>query len=279
VHAPDSLGRAVARLEATRADLLSVMPTHRAVSIWERLQGVFQLLLLVATRAGDDRSAGERQFAIGQYLLFRRATYERLGGHHLVRQRVAEDLLFARAARDAGGYALLYAPGTLWVRMYPEGLRAFLRGWRRNFREGLRFAGAGGVLEIVCIVGWLLGLPVALAGALSDGAKLSATVYGVATLATVFDIARRQRVVGDLPAWGALGYPLMILAFVWCTVAAIYDELTNQPVLWRGRRIQLVDAGNRDTCAAAGARARTQPRRAPKRACARSAQYRRRCAR
>src|SRR5688572_14332863 len=54
VHAPWSLARAVARLEATGADLLSVIPTHAVVALWEKLQGVFQLLLLVACRAGGE---------------------------------------------------------------------------------------------------------------------------------------------------------------------------------------------------------------------------------
>jgi cellulose synthase/poly-beta-1,6-N-acetylglucosamine synthase-like glycosyltransferase len=239
-HAPDSLGRAIARMQATGADLLSVTPTHESVSLWERIQGVFQLLLLVATRAGaptgDTRN--ERDFAIGQYLLFRRDAYERLGGHTFVRARVAEDLLFARGIRAAGGrYALLHAPGTMSVRMYPEGFRAFLRGWRRNFREGLKSAGAAGIVEIVFIFGWLLGLPLALVGALAAGQGTYAAIYGAATALTVVEVARRQRVVGPLPAWGALGYPFMLGAFIWCTVLGAYDRLTNQPVLWRGRRI------------------------------------------
>ena len=60
VHAPWSLTRAVARLQATGADLLSVIPTHAAVALWEKLQGVFHLLLLIACRAGGVRWAGCR---------------------------------------------------------------------------------------------------------------------------------------------------------------------------------------------------------------------------
>ncbi len=241
VHAPDSLGRAVARLEAAGADLLSLTPTHVSTSFWEKLQGVFQLLLLVATRAGGaaaQRTSGERDFAIGQYLLFRRDAYQRLGGHTFVHARVAEDLLFARGVRDAGGrYALLHAPGTMRVRMYPEGFRAFLRGWRRNFREGLRSAGALAVLEIALVFAWLLGLPLALAGALAGGDGVHVAVLAPLVVLTVAEVARRQRVVGALPWWGSLGYPLMLLAFVWCTLLGAWDRARNAPVVWRGRRI------------------------------------------
>ena len=81
-------------LDRTGADLVSVVPTHRAVDRWEHVQGAFQLLLAVATRAGAD-SVGTRRFAIGQYLLFRQHSYARAGGHEAVRTRIAEDLALA----------------------------------------------------------------------------------------------------------------------------------------------------------------------------------------
>ena len=91
-HGPASLGDAVAALDAERADLLSAVPTHRAVSWWERFQGVFQLLLLIACRAGAASDRGRRRFSIGQYLLFRRDAYDQAGGHAAVRGEIAEDL-------------------------------------------------------------------------------------------------------------------------------------------------------------------------------------------
>jgi 4,4'-diaponeurosporenoate glycosyltransferase len=239
IHAPDSLGRTVARLEATGADLVSVVPRHLAVSRWEKCQGAFQLLLFIATRAGAARPGpGERDFAIGQYLLFRRAAYERLGGHRFVRGRVAEDLCFQQAIRARGGiYALVAWPGTMAVRMYPEGLRGFLRGWRRNFREGLRSAGGGGVFEIGLVFAWLGGLPIAFLQQLLAGQRVAAALLGVAMAATVAEVARRQKLVGPLPWWGALAFPLMLVAFCAVTLLAAFDNLRRAPVVWRGRVI------------------------------------------
>jgi 4,4'-diaponeurosporenoate glycosyltransferase len=54
VHAPDLLGRASQALDDRHADLASVIPWHSVVASWERFQGIFQLLLLVATRAGSE---------------------------------------------------------------------------------------------------------------------------------------------------------------------------------------------------------------------------------
>lgn len=243
VHAPDSLGRAMARLARAGAGLLSVVPTHVVRAAWERLQGVFQLLLLVATRAGAAEPAPgargrehERRFSIGQYLLFRRDAYERVGGHEPVKQRIAEDLAFARLIRAAGlDVALAFAPGMLCVRMYPEGLSAFVRGWRRNFREGLRAAGAGGVLEMIAVIGWLLGVPLAALGAALRAEPALAAAWSAVYLVTAVEIARRQRDLGAFPWWSALVYPAFASMFVLVSALAVIDRLRGAPVIWRGR--------------------------------------------
>jgi 4,4'-diaponeurosporenoate glycosyltransferase len=249
VHAPGSLGQAMAELQARGAALLSAVPTHIVRAAWEKLQGVFQLLLLVATRAGapEAGSAGgagqaaaarthERRFSIGQYLLFRRDAYERIGGHEPVKQRIAEDLAFARLIAGAGlGLGLVFSPGLLGVRMYPEGLGAFVRGWRRNFREGLTAAGAGGVVEIAAIIGWLLGVPMAALSAAAAGVTPLALGWAAVYLATAVEIARRQRSLGAFPLWSGLLYPAFVLMFVLVTALALIDRWRGATVIWRGR--------------------------------------------
>jgi len=241
VHAPWSLARSVARLAETRADLLSVVPTHAIVTSWEKLQGVFQLLLLIACRAGATstaRARGERRFSIGQYLLFRRSAYDAVGGHPAVKQRVAEDLAFARMIEHAGlRFTLLHAPDLLTVRMYPEGLGGFWRGWRRNFREGIASAGIGGGLEMIAVIGWLLGMPLFAAEAVLAGA-IGPTLAWIAAMGlTAAEIARRQREIGPLPWWGAVAFPLPVALFVVISIAAVIDKVRRVPVRWRGRSV------------------------------------------
>ena len=229
VHAPGSLARAVARQAATGADLVTIVPTHRIESAWERLQGVFQLLLLVASG---------RHYAIGQYLLFRRAAYDALGGHAAVAGRLDEDLALLERVRARDGRAeVVLAPGALGVRMYPEGIGAFLRGWRRSFRAGLGVAGLGGAVAVTLVFAWLGGVPLALAGAVASGDAAAAAVLGAAWLATTIEVARRQRLVGDFPAWTAALAPLGLAAFAAVTLAALVDQLRGAPVRWRGRTI------------------------------------------
>lgn len=239
-HDAKSLQRAALWAEAESLDLVSALPYHRAERTWEKLQGVFHLLLVVATAAGSrhDRASGERLFSIGQYLLFRRARYEQIGGHRAVADRVAEDVAFARLVLRSGGRFGLLVDGdrpVVRVRMYPEGLESFLAGWRRNVREGIRSSGIGGVLEVSAVLGWLLGAPVlALQGLIaSDPAT---TVVGlVAYAAAVVEVARRQRTLGDLPWWTAPLYPLFAVLFVVVSVLAALDGWRRAPIRWRGR--------------------------------------------
>ncbi len=241
-HAPDSLGRSLGALVGEGAGLVSLMPTHRVEAFWERLQGVFQLLLLVATRAGARERAGcgERRFAIGQYLLFRRTVYDAVGGHRAIAGRLAEDLALARLVADAGhGVRVLFARDALQVRMYPEGLAAFFAGWRRSFRDGVGSAGLRAVLEIVLVNGWLLGIPLWLSTALIGGQWRLAGAWAAAYCLTAWVISREQRHYGPFPGWTALFYPCFVSLFVMITGASLFDSLRGAQVVWRGRSIRL----------------------------------------
>jgi hypothetical protein len=70
--------------------------------------------------------------ANGQYLLIRRALYERVGGHRAIRDQLLEDVELAKRAKQAGG-KLLFLPGAAWIqtrmyRTFPE----MWRGWTKN---------------------------------------------------------------------------------------------------------------------------------------------------
>jgi len=78
----------------------------------------------------DPKSAAAA--ANGQYLLVRRAVYERIGGHEAVRAEILEDVALARRVKAAGG-RLLFLPGAPWVqtRMYRT-FSAMWEGWTKN---------------------------------------------------------------------------------------------------------------------------------------------------
>ncbi|MBE7448300.1 MAG: glycosyltransferase [Kofleriaceae bacterium] len=143
VHGPASLGRAVARLEAERADLVSVVPHPPRRGLVERLPGAFHLLLLLACRAG----AIARR--IGQAALQHRPVPpvppRRLPRAPAATRRCA--MSSPRISRWPSAWSTAAAASRWWPRPArsrcvptPEGLAAFLRGWRRSFRDRMRAA-------------------------------------------------------------------------------------------------------------------------------------------
>ncbi len=240
--APNLVARACERMQRTRASLLSVVPTHVVVAAWERIQGPFHLLLLIATRAGSP-VLSHRLFAIGQFLLFRRSHYDLIGGHAVVRDRVAEDLAFAKLTVARGfNYQLLIAPGALKVRMYPDGFGAFMRGWRRNFREGLSATGPSGVIDVSLAIVAFLGPIFWLCLCLFDPAGpqfMAAIVFFLFFGATTLVSAWSQQTVGNMSAVSALAYPVFVLIFVGISVLAFLDRIRRAPVIWRGRSLRL----------------------------------------
>jgi hypothetical protein len=69
----------------------------------------------------------------GQYMLFRRGAYDKVGGHYAVRDRISEDYSLGRLIKAKGlRLRMVTAPDSLGVRMYSS-LPEIWRGWRKNF--------------------------------------------------------------------------------------------------------------------------------------------------
>ncbi len=91
---PDRLKEAIAFAGKNDPDVLSLIPRQEAVSLFEKI-----LLLPVLTMVG---STARKDHIIlnGQFMLFKKNTYQAIGGHSIVKNTVAEDLDFAIFFKD-----------------------------------------------------------------------------------------------------------------------------------------------------------------------------------
>jgi len=134
-HATDSLARSVNYLRSEKADLVTLAPGTILRSFWERLLQPPIFLLIMILVGGKLVNDDNRQNAIGngQYMLFRREAYDRIGGHYAVRDKIIEDYSLGRLLKRAGmRLRFVTAPDALGVRMYAS-LGEIWRGWRKNF--------------------------------------------------------------------------------------------------------------------------------------------------
>lgn len=216
-HAPDSLARALTYLIRSGAELISAPPVHRAERGFERLLGLLHILPLIAT-AYRSHPRANRLFAIGQYLLIRRASYTNSGGHATIRSHLVDDIELARLYVDEGSsYSVYPWPGLYRVQMY-EDLKSFAKGWTRLFRLGVRYSSLLGFVE-TCLV---LRLFVAFDTPLLWGAGLIALAWA-------------QRDHGPFRIWSALAAPLSVVAFILLSLIGFTQMLFGMKVEWRER--------------------------------------------
>jgi chlorobactene glucosyltransferase len=153
-HAPDLLTRVVSLVQNERIDLLSVAGVQETRSFWERLvqPQVFWMLLVRygGTESVNSARRAEDVIASGQFLLMSRDTYDTIGGHASVRDKVAEDLALGQRVFRAGGRVrLVRGEEQLSTHMYAS-LGELIQGWGKNvFAGGIDAMPGGAVGRIV----------------------------------------------------------------------------------------------------------------------------------
>jgi 4,4'-diaponeurosporenoate glycosyltransferase len=225
IQDPRSIEGLLPRLQV--ASLVSAAPYHLNPSWWEKLMGPFQILVLLGC-AWD----GGSRYAIGQFLMFRREVYEKLGGHEKVRETICEDLELAHLVREAQSRGELdhgvwsdLSGQVFKVRMY-DSFAKFWSGWRRLMRLGLRRSTFwGGLAVYLAIANLSLGF---------NPGEAHAAIWALAFggWLAVFGIQRRW---GDFSLLGVLAFPATLLLFVVLTMVAIFDQILRRDFVWRGR--------------------------------------------
>jgi chlorobactene glucosyltransferase len=171
-HPPGTIAAAVLQQGKTQADLLTIWPYQITETLAEKLviplmfiaaSGYLPLWFLVCCRRLPPiarvvprlwmRNLGA---ASGQFLLFRRESYERIGGHERVYDSLVEDVALARtvASETANGMRLVNCDGThlTQCRMY-ESLEEMWEGFTKNIRP---LFGQGNVGFLAAMVGQFL---------------------------------------------------------------------------------------------------------------------------
>ena len=222
-HFKDGLKRSVAFFLESKLDMMSALPYHRVEKWWEKLMGPFHTILLAATAPYAPKP--KRLFAIGQYLMFSRESYEKQKGHKAVFNQYPDDLALANACLDSGGSFQIFMGRPLFnVRMYIS-FKEFILGWRRNFLAGIQQSNWGATLEVTLIFWGLLG----------GGNLLTHAIFWPPALLSIFLIAFYQRRWGRFSFSGILFIPVSLFLFCLITFLSSVDYLTGNVLRWKGR--------------------------------------------
>ncbi len=242
-HSSDLITRSVNAMERRNADLFSVMGRQELGSFWERLIQP-QIFGIMAVRyGGTDSVTNSRdvssKIANGQCLFVRRDTYQALGGHSMVKNHVADDLMLAQRF-FANGKRVVLEEGIdqQSTRMYTS-LSELIHGWGKNVFAGGRDAAMFGTLGRILFPVLLLSTP--LFGLVPALVLIYAAVFGspdgllvwaaVATGATLLWWAFLYLKMEVSPLY-ALIYPLGSAVIFYIFLRA---TLRGSRVRWKGR--------------------------------------------
>lgn len=186
-----------------------------------------------------------RPFANGQFMLFRRAAYDAIGGHEVVKDELLEDIQLARHLRHKGFMTgILMADGMLRCRMYPD-FASFRRGWKRIYIEGanrsparlrtsaLRLTITGVILPLASIMAVLAGAAVRLQS--GDPMGTITAVAGLAALLSMFIALALAAALGSSRLEGILAYPLGAALVASILSEASSDLAKGKATVWAGR--------------------------------------------
>jgi hypothetical protein len=227
VHGGQSLGLALDTALKEGAGLVSLLARQRCQTFWERLLLPYAYFLYFAG-VGAVNCPGGTPVANGQYMLFRRPDYQRLGGHAAVRGSLVEDVSLAQLANRKGVRVVL-ARGEdhLEVRMYSS-LPALWEGFGKNAFRFLTVSPRHGALTAAASTALSMAAPAAWrARSLSLRLGLLA--------APALALAGWERRFG-VPWTFAVLHPLAAVVFQLIALDSLRRTLMRRGTVWKGRR-------------------------------------------
>lgn len=237
---PRAIRRAIAAAEMEGLGLVSLAPRQVLESFAERIVipcGLFlQAFVQDFWRASDPSSP--EAYATGQFMLFSRRTYFRVGGHACARRDICEDAALARCVKRGGQRVALRDGGSLLHAHMYTCWAAVRAGFAKNLVDMIGGPWRTAVIAFAAVLlAWAaVALPLVETGYCAAGAHQACTALAPAALASLAVIA--LHLVGavhlEVPFWYGLLFPLGYSAGAVIAFDSLRWRLSGQ-VRWKGR--------------------------------------------
>ncbi|MEE2895302.1 MAG: glycosyltransferase family A protein [Planctomycetota bacterium] len=253
---PKALQAATSYAAAHDLDLLSAWTSLTAERWWEKVVQPAAAITLLRIYPPDRVNNDERprSFANGQFMLFSRETYERIGRHAAVRERLLEDLAFAELVHAHGGRVRVVSAGPMVRTDMYSSLGSMLLGWRRILMEASKRNPRRVVTNAVLVLGSglapLLCWGGIVAGSLLVGFGIDPPLGLAAIITSAFGLLAQGFTLcwifrsGRMPLVGVLGWAVGCAMVSATLLAASRDLGARRPVRWGGREYILESTTN-----------------------------------
>lgn len=165
-HTPISLNHFMKIALERNAALVSVFPFQRIKRWWEAINPVLYFasyLTYGGNNSVNDPRKKNSHTASGQYMLFKREDYEKIGGHEYLKGSIIEDLALSRRVKTKLG-RLFFIDGSKLVttRMYPDSPKQCWNGWKKCVFPGTKLTQPRRITGALMWFLWGLIAPVAI---------------------------------------------------------------------------------------------------------------------
>ena len=252
---PRALATAIHEARTTGADLVSFLPRADCRGFWQGATAIVlsQVLTHLYPLARVNDPARPEALAAGGFLLVRRSTYDRVGGHAAVRGEIVEDIQLARLVKSAGGRITLRAtPELASTHMYGT-LGEIWRGLRKNAYAGMEYQFhkyMTGVL-VSLTMAWAPPLALAMGGVMAlihphPTPAIAVAAIGIGALGWVAQALASAPFVLflRLRPWLAFSLPAGISLYVAIATSSVWHYHQGR-VLWKGRSYAPGDVASR----------------------------------
>ena len=240
VHSPSSLQAAVSWMRSDGVDVLSLTWRPVLKTRWERtvLPVMFAAVNDLARREKVNDDSSKYAWGVGEYIIFSRESYEGVGGHEAIRDRIDEDVNLATLARRKGKRVrTLDGSSSVSATMY-DSFSSLFGGLTRNFYGmAKRSWGNLGYLLAASLFRFLLPFVVLLFGVATLAAGQGWSVFVACCVAAAIPWIGAVGLSRQLRSGGgsAVLLPVASLVLVLILLDAAVRAGTGIGVSWKGR--------------------------------------------
>jgi len=236
IHSKESIAWSVTNIESHRVDCLSGYVSQELNTFGEVLivpaTYIMTTMILPLWLIAVTKSPG-LSFAIGQFIMFRRQAYERIGGYASVSEHISDDIFVVRELKKAG-FRLIFLDIRNYVRcrMY-KGYRASFDGICKNIYDFFKkrpvflAAALSALVFFVVLPSMLLPIQLIFGNSSVKIISLSVTIFLLAWSLTLYN--------RGLKWWAPFLYPLLFLHLLYMAWKSFGRVATGQGVFWKGR--------------------------------------------
>ncbi len=245
LHFPDSISSSIAALLSNDLDALSIFPKQIMVTIHERMVVVFINLAVMAFMPLFLIKKIKNpilSIANGQFILFKRKTYDSIGGHENVKKDIVEDVAISRRVKEYGFRFMIFdGRSNIYCRMY-KGFREVVRGFSKFIFASMNYS----IIKIIAVISlvmilFLVPLILLLIGLYSSRWLFIINVNLLIQISIIFIIRIVMTFRFRSRIMDIVLHPLSMFYIMALSINSVYQVKYGEGIYWKDRVYDMDD--------------------------------------